>query len=394
LICGIYYCNKNLTTNPVFLAKQLLRMKTTFLFIISAFLFTNAFSQNNFTISGSVVNEATGFPMAAASVFAQNTTLGTVTDNEGNFKLILPNGGYDLIISFTGYKTENRRITSSEANEKIIFKLKEKEKELESVAVVSTNEVKDGFAKYGQFFTNEFIGKSANSKQCNIQNPDVLHFFFSKKKNRLKITATEPLIIKNNALGYNIKYELDSFTHEYKTEVSTYSGYPLFENIQSDSAQMQQWQTARRDAYKGSILHFMRSVYNKNMAEQEFEMQFIVKVYGKDEGIKVKDIYAAINYSKDDSTQTVEIIPNQNEVAILFLGAKPSLAFLAENPAESKDFKLSVLSFKPKESIIIEQNGYFYDQNDVTISGYWAWDKVAEMLPYDYETSIMSIKQN
>ena len=360
-------------------------MKTASLFIINTLFLVNVFAQNNFTISGTVVNETTGLPMQAASVFAQNTTLGTVTDNEGNFKLIFPNGGYDLIISFTGYKTENRRIASSDANEKIIIKLKEKEKELESVAVVSTNEVKDGFTKYGQFFTNEFIGKSTNSKQCTIQNPDVLHFFFYKKKNKLKITSTEPLIVKNNALGYNVKYELDSFTHEYKTAVSTYSGYPLFENMQGDSAQMQQWQAARRDAYNGSILHFMRSVYNKNITEQKFEMQFIVKVYGKDEGIKVKDIYAAINYAKDDSTQTVEILPNQNEVAILFLGAKPSPAFLLENPTESKDFKLSILSFKPAESIIIEQNGYFYEQNDVTTSGYWAWDKVAEQLPYDYK---------
>jgi hypothetical protein len=362
-------------------------MKTISLFIISTFLFVNAIAQNNFSISGTVINEVTGLPMAAASVFAQNTTLGTVTDNDGNFKLMLPNGGYDLIISFTGFKTENKRITSSDANEKIIFKLKEKEKELESVAVVSTNEVKDGFATYGQFFANEFIGKSANSKQCSIQNPEVLHFFFSKKKNRLKITATEPLIVKNNALGYNIKFELDSFTHEYKTEVSTYSGYPLFENMQGDSTQIQQWQAARKEAYKGSILHFMRSIYNKDITDQKFEMQFIVKVYGKDEGIKVKDIYAAINYAKDDSTQTVEILPNQSEVGILFLGAKPSANYLLENPTESKDFKLSVLSFKPKESIIIEQNGYFYDQNDVTTSGYWAWDKVAEQLPYDYEVS-------
>jgi hypothetical protein len=362
-------------------------MKFILLSIFSFLFFTTSFAQYNFTISGTVTNEITGMPMPATSVFAQNTTLGTVTDNEGNFKLILPNGGYDLIISFTGYKAENRRITSSDANEKIIFKLKEKEKELEVVSVVSSSEVKDGLAKYGKFFMNEFIGKSANSKQCSIQNPEVLHFFFSKKKNRLKITATESLIIKNNALGYNIKYDLDSFTHEYKSAISTYSGYPLFENMQGDSAQTQQWQVARRDAYKGSLLHFMRSVYNKNITEQEFEMQFIVKVYDKDEGIKVKDIYAAINYAKDDSTQTVEILPNQPEVGILFLGAKPSINYLAENPSESKDFKLSVLSFKPMESIIIEQNGYFYDQNDVTTSGYWAWDKVAEMLPYDYESS-------
>jgi CarboxypepD_reg-like domain len=363
-------------------------MKSISLSIFSVLFFVTSFAQNNFAISGTVTNETTGIPMPATSVFAQNTTLGTVTDNEGNFTLLLPNGGYDLIISFTGHKTENRRITTADATEKIIIKLNEKEKELETVAVVSSTEVKDGLVKYGQFFMNEFIGKTANSKQCSIQNPEALHFFFSKKKNRLKITASEPLVIKNNALGYNIKYNLDSFTHEYKTEVSTYSGYPLFENMQADSAQMQQWQAARKDAYKGSLLHFMRSVYNKTIIEQEFDIQFIVNVYGKDEGIKVKNIYAAINYAKDDSTQTVEILPNQPEVGVLFLGVKPSANYLAENPAESKDFKLSVLSFKPKESIIIEQNGYFYDQNDIITSGYWAWDKVAELLPYDYEAGI------
>jgi hypothetical protein len=32
----------------------------------------------------------------------------------------------------------------------------------------------------------------------------------------------------------------------------------------------------------------------------------------------------------------------------------------------------------------IEENGYFYDQTEVTNIGYWAWKKLAELLPYDY----------
>ncbi len=362
-----------------------MKLKSYLIIFIAFFIYSSSFSQANITLSGNIINDATGAPMAAASVFAQNTTLGTVTDKEGNFMLQLPAGGYDLIITYTGFKTESRRITSSEAGEKINIRLKEKEKELEVVSVVSSNEVLDGLTKYGQFFKDEFIGKSTNSKQCSIENPEVLHFFFSKKKNRLKITATEPLIIKNNALGYNIKYALDSFTHEYKSEVSIYTGYPLFENIQSDSLQMKLWEVARQNAYKGSMLHFMRSVYNKDLKEQQFEIQFIVTVNGKEEAIKLKDQYAAINYSKDDSLQIVEILPNQNNVAVLFLAEKPSDAYISENNGEPKDFKLSVLNFKAKESIIIEQNGYFYDQNDIAISGYWAWDKIAEQLPYDFK---------
>ena len=157
-------------------------MKLSITFLLSIFLLNIASAQNNFTISGKILSEVNGTPMAAASVFAQNTTLGTVTDDNGNFKLSLPQGGYDLIITFTGHRTESRRITTADANENIIISLKEKEKELETVAIIATNEVADGLAKYGAFFNEEFIGKSTNSKSTTIQNTEALHFFFSKKK--------------------------------------------------------------------------------------------------------------------------------------------------------------------------------------------------------------------
>jgi CarboxypepD_reg-like domain len=359
-------------------------MKISFLLILQLFITATIFSQSNFTIKGKVINELNGLPLQAASVFAQNTSIGTVTDTEGNFVIVLPNGGYDLVVSYTGFVNELKRISSSDATENHLIKLKEKQKELETVSIVSSNEVKDGMAKYGDFFKAEFIGKTTNAKLCSIQNPDVLHFYFSKKKNRLKITASEPLLIKNEALGYNIKYALDSFTHEYNNEISVYSGYPLYENLQADSAQMQRWQIARAEAYQGSMLHFMRAVYNKTLDQDKFELQFLLKNNGKEDAIKLKDFYAAINYAKDDSTKTVEILPNQNDVGVLFLNATPAANYLLENAGEPSAFQFSILNFKQKESIIIEQNGYFYDQNDVTINGYWAWNKVAEQLPYDY----------
>ena len=357
-----------------------------YLFSLSIFflVFSFANAQVSFTVTGKVTSEANGLPLPAASVFAQNTTLGTVTDADGNFKLSLPAGGYDLIITYTGHRTESRRISSGEATEKLMISLKEKEKELAEVAIISTNEVSNGMAKYGVFFKEEFIGRIADSNYCRIENPEVLHFFFSKKRNRLKVTATDPLLVKNNLLGYNIKYNLDSFTHEYSSQVSTYTGYPLYEEMQGSDLQKQQWESARKAAYKGSLLHLMRSIYNKDLKGQEFEIQFIVNTNGKENAIKIKDPYGAFNFKKDDSTQTVEIMPNQPGVGILFSGEKPSTAYLNDNPGEPTGFQFSMLGFRPAESIVIEQNGYFYDQNDITVSGYLTWDKVAQQLPYDY----------
>jgi hypothetical protein len=341
-------------------------------------------AQANYKVIGRVIKETDGAVLPNTSVFAQNTTIGTVTNTEGDFTLYLPNGGYELAFSYTGYITESVRVTNTETVQNIIVKLKEKQKELESVSVVASNEVLDGNEKYGKFFKEEFLGKTLAAQQCTIENPEVLHYFFSKKRNRLKITATEAVIIKNMALGYQIKYNLDSFTHEYKTETSVFTGFPLYENMPGDSLQQITWKVARAAAYKGSMLHFMRSLYYKTLKENNFAVQFIVKQNNKDVAIKLSNFYAALGYNKDDSLQTVDILPTKNNIGILYLAAKPVANYLSENPTEPTEFRFSLLNLSTMEGFTVEQNGYFYDQNDVTVSGYWSWEKVADQLPYNY----------
>ena len=91
-----------------------------------------------------------------------------------------------------------------------------------------------------------------------------------------------------------------------------------------------------------------------------------------------------MNYSMDDSSKTVDILPRQKEVAVIYKKEIPSDLYLAANTDASAKFQLSMLSFLPDESLNIEQNGFYFEQNDITINGYWAWEKVADMLPYDF----------
>lgn len=359
--------------------------KILFLFFLIAFNVTVKAQNAYYTVSGKVLNAETGQPMQAASVFAENTTLGTATDADGNFKLYLPNGGYDLVVTFTGFTTTSKRITTADASENIVLSIKPKEKELVDVVVKASYEVKDGWEKYGDFFLENFLGKTANGKQCVIKNKEALKFYYYKRSNRLKILATAPVEIDNPALGYTIQYALDSFTHEYNTQVSLYSGSPLFKEMQTDDATLKAtWAKNRLEAYNGSILHFMRSLYRKQLKEEGFEIQFLVKFNETEKAVQLKDFYGGMNYEKDDSTLTVDVMPNQQEVAILYKNEKPSALYLDANAGAAKDFQLSVLSFVPKESIVIEQNGYYYEQSDITITNYWAWEKVGDMLPYDF----------
>ena len=344
-----------------------------------------SFSQNSFIVTGKVFDAATQQPLTGASVFAQNTTLGTATDASGNFTLYLPNGGYDLIVTYSGMQTESYRVSVNEPHSDLQFNLKLKEKEMEEVSVVATNEVKDGWDKYGGFFKDNFIGQTQLSNAATILNPEVLHFYFSKRRNRLKVVSAEPLMIENKALGYKISYALDSFVHEYGSGATLYTGSPLFEELEPENFdQKMAWATARREAYAGSMLHFMRSVYNKNMKEQGFEVQFIVRMNDNDKALQLKDPYGALHYTKDDSLNTVEIHPNQLNVGVIFNKEKPAAAYTASHEGEPADFQFSTLVFPKGVSIIIEENGYFYNQDDITVNGYWTWDKVANLLPYDY----------
>ena len=363
-------------------------MKKTILFVATVIIAVSAFSQNTYYyISGKVIDAVSKQPLQAASVFAQNTTQGAATDAAGNFKLGLPNGGYDLVITFTGYQTETKRITTADAADKnIVIELKQKEKAMEDVVVRSTGEVKDGWEKYGDFFIENFIGKTENSKNCSIKNKEAVHFYFSKKRNRLKVLATEPIEIENNALGYSIKYTVDSFTYEYNTQVSLYTGYPLFTEMQTtDTAKQHLWAVNRVKAYNGSLLHFMRSLHQKKLKEEGFEIQFLIKNNDKETAFPLLNFYGAVNYTKDDSTNTVEVMPNQNDVVLIYNKALPEENYLIANPDEPAKFQMSVLSFIPKQSLIIEENGYYFEQTDIIINQYLGWKKMADMLPYDYK---------
>jgi hypothetical protein len=363
-------------------------MKKIIQFFVFFFASIAAFSQSTtFLVSGKIIDASTKQPLQGASVFAQNTTVGTATGADGIFAIRLYSGGYDLVVTFTGYETSTKRITTADEQDKnIVIELKQKEKSMEEVSIKTSNEVKDGWVKYGDFFTENFIGKTTNSKQCNIKNKEALKFYFSKKRNRLKVMSAEPIEIENAALGYTIKYTLDSFTHDYGTLVSTFTGYPLFQEMTAvDANQTSTWKANRLTAYKGSILHFMRSVHDKILQQEGFEIQFIVKNNGADTAIKGLNFYSAINYSKDDSTQVVEINPNQPDVAVLYKNESPDEGYISLNEEAPKKFELSVITIPDLQAIAIEQNGFYYDQADVSISGYWSWEKVADMVPYDYK---------
>ncbi|MGB8191181.1 MAG: carboxypeptidase-like regulatory domain-containing protein [Chitinophagaceae bacterium] len=347
--------------------------------LVLCLAFQSYAQRNEYIVTGKVIDQSSGQPLANASVFCQNTTLGTVSNSEGLFRLQVPNGGYDLVVSYTGFETNSVRISNESAAQPITIELKKQDKTMQEVAVVGSTELADGWAKYGKFFMDNFIGTTPNAALCSLENQSALRFFYSKKRNRLKILTREDLVITNKALGYKIRYQLDSFVFEYNTNISTFSGYPLYEELAGNDTEKLNWNKNREKAYMGSRLHFMRSWYDSTLAEEGFALERITDVKAAT-GVAINNLYDSAFYLVDSADTEISLT---GRIRVTYRNELPQAGYLAQYKLPAH-MRVQISTLDIADIFVIEENGYFYEQGDVINTGYWAWEKIAEALPYDY----------
>ncbi len=107
------------------------------LLLFYTFLSTASYSQNG-TIRGSVIEDATGEALVGVTVAIKGTVSGTITDLDGKFSLELPEGVYDLQISYVSFQTltiEAVRVIPDEVTVLNDIRLKDNTIELEGVVV-------------------------------------------------------------------------------------------------------------------------------------------------------------------------------------------------------------------------------------------------------------------
>lgn len=354
-------------------------MKQRFLFFISVLIATFSFGQG--TISGTVKDAETGLPLEGASVFAQNTTRGTLSDKEGAFKLYLEKGGYEVVVSFTGYvsKTINLEVTGDRT---FNLELQKGDNTLGEVIIKNTNEVPDGWEKYGRFFIDHFIGSTANADSCVLLNPEALKFLFFKRNDRLKVLATEPLQIQNRALGYNLRYELDSFVHFFKTDLNSYRGKCLYLPMEGDSAQQAVWAENRRSAYLGSRLHFLRAYYDSTLLKEGFTVDLYTEQSATKFG-RLRNPYDTAYYLFNAATSNAELFFPE-KASITYTKKAPEKKYLEKNKLPL-NVPVQISYVDLTDAILIRANGFFTEQKAWINQGYWSWKNLADQLPFDYE---------
>ena len=382
-------------------------MKKTLSLLVSCMLTASylfAQSQGN-VLSGSVTDSTTGKPLAGVSVFLNSTSKGTVTHADGTFVLSVPPGRYQMIVSAIGYETVLREISSRNLPPALKIALHIKASELEAFTVEPY--LKDGWQRYGKFFLDNFIGTTENASSCSIKNRKVLRFHFYPKSKRLSVTATDPLIIENKALGYDLEYRLESFVCDYSTNIISYFGYPLFREMATEyNATRVKWEQRRRMAYMGSLMHFMRTLYKDRLLAEGFIVEHEIEVPNIEKQ-RVKAIYQP-NITKTDSIPIdtlhhfwevmrqpdyyIQKVRTPDGLLTIHPDQTRSLYFTGDctiifgNGHLGIAYKESQLRLMEDVPIDIGENGSYYPSQVVLTLGNWSrTENIANLLPRDFE---------
>jgi hypothetical protein len=352
-------------------------------FLLFAFL---GFAQNA-TVSGRVIDSKSHEPLPFANVFINNTTLGTATDDKGNFILKhIPAGEVELIISFVGYQTYQTRLSISgdQALKLPVVELLVDEKMLEQIKVEGKADKEwEGNLRR---FSNIFIGNSRIAIQAKIVNPWVLDF--RRAGDVLLATASEPIIVQNEALGYTVTYILSKFTSR-KDEYSIL-GKVKFEEMKTFDPRIEQrWTQNRWQAYRGSQRHFLRSIIENKVRGNGFRV-YVEKITPETRprtAVFEKELGNSIE-PYDTTARRVTYDPRTRLLTIDFREPKIEVHYLKTvSPIKSYDdvnFPVSWLEMK-SGLIKTDSTGSFFGPDNTVSSGYMSALRVGDMLPNDFQ---------
>lgn len=394
---------------------------------IFLFLFSVIKSISQSSILGKITS-SNGVPLIGASVYFNNTTVGTISDDQGKFGLKIKDGNYILVVSFLGYKTKQLTIDTTKQIDFLTIQLQEESNILDEVEITKTKYDDDWRYNLSKF-KRAFLGRTKLASQCKILNEKDLHFDFNFKTNTLTAFARKPLKIKHYGLGYLISYDLVNF--KLQKNRLFFSGYARYSNLRKSIRK--KWKRNRRTAYNGSQMHFFRSLMLKKAKEDGFNINQFKRVLNPDRPTE-KQIKIArelirlnggrLNFSKDVSKPITALdsaivvvrksrLPKYQDILykkdvpysdiISFKGKTPILDFenylmvIYTKETEEDNYLIGMFGKKKRQSgvqtsnivllngkAVLDKSGITANPDALFNSGYWAFESFANMLPLDY----------
>lgn len=301
-------------------------------------------SQN---IKGKVIDKVTREPVETASIYFDHTTIGTTTDENGEFSIEFNDAVQsNLVISFLGY--EKVLITDYRSMSNVIVELVVATNTLDEVYVNFDDELTR--AQKLQLFRKEFLGTSRVANSCKILNEEDLVLYYDSDNQTLYASSPVPVVVKNRLLQYEIDFEEQRFL----INAVKYLGTSFYKDLNVDSKK--RVQRNRKKVYNGSVQHFIRALFNQSLKAENYQ------VYSK--GKKVNEWnYISVAESKQKGIKELTL---KSKISILY-----------------KRSRQSTMELKT-DKIYIDVYGNYAPIISVYLTGYLGDQRVGDTLPSDF----------
>ncbi|TKC08973.1 carboxypeptidase-like regulatory domain-containing protein [Pedobacter frigoris] len=329
-------------------------------------------AQQFFTIGG-VVKDATGKPLALATVFIDGSKRITATNDKGEFRFrdVEP-GTYQLVVNMVGFYSVKQTVNVQNQHIVLNLSLKEKEETLKEV-VISFDPRRAG---YMALFIKNFLGTTENAAGCEILNTEILKFKENKKDNALEATSDDFLIIMNQKLGYKIKYLLRKFSYNRMSTVASYDGELIFENIEGSDQEESEWIENRKNAYKGSLMQYMRALFQGKTVDLNF---ITYQVSGTQ--TKLVDVNSFVKLIDSNFIS----LAFKNSLYIRYDSSATQVYQQGTHQFTSKMGNDGTLLRLYLKRATIDKKGSYVDFRSFLVKGYWGGKRIGDQLPFEYQ---------
>lgn len=375
-------------------------------FVLLLYLLPSLLKGQPFQVEGVVLDVLSKQPLVNAHIFIDQSFKAIRSDSAGKFSLKeIADKTFEVVVVAKGYKAITYKTTPDRQKITIRFEL---------LPNNDSSFKEEDWLRWGTLFKNNLVGNTENAKQCELLNPEVLRFTYNDSLGELNVSATDILQIINDRLGYLVNYQLETFQINSNSQKLEVFGYSYFKNLTTKRAEVTaKWRQNRKEAFEGSLMHFMRSLYINNVEQEGFELHTLqravegeplfkghkkLKNYSIFTSGKMLDQGKIVNYvflldNQVLSPQTVRqfddvkkscFFVSKDLLQVVYKREKEGMNYLIYKPNVKglPGFQSSYLQTATK--IKVEPNGSFTEKQDLTVGGYMSWEKLAEMLPLEY----------
>ena len=353
----------------------------------------NIFVQAQNSLRGTITSQETNEPVVGATIFIENTTVGTISDEEGKFLLNnIPSGFNRIVVSHIGFKTHTGRLGG---NPSLNIKLKVNVTALKEVDIQASRDKQ--WERLLKQFEKSFFGNTLNGRQCKILNPWVIELS-RDREGTITGFSTDLIQIENSALGYQIDFWLEKI--EIKNNQTTYSGKPLFTPLDpQDESEKLRWQKNRKRTYFGSRQHFIFAMINDQLDALGFEI-YKVELDKESQGFKTLDrirrdeLYSNNALVFDDF---ISVVYTHEEPETGFKNDRNSSTRMAYSGPDQKMVRGGIeisnkvsekqqvsFLFNRSSKIVLNKEGLIRNPEYLLEYGYWSWERIGDLLPNEY----------